>query len=510
MLVNITSKGQTITSIKVKTTKKTLKKEKPQITENSDETLSEKREKTLKNARKEGIYTAAKTSLVSNYISALGIHLGFSALAIILLTAIPQLLGAIAQLFVEKTAQLTRNRFKVLMWSAYLEAYVWIPIALIAAFSIDKPYLLITLVTLDSIFMNMQSPIWNAILGDVIPSNTIAKYFGKRNLYTGLSSLISTILGGLIISRVTELNIALGFTLLFLLGFFFARLAAHHQKKIHDPSPKSMKSDKYSFYQFLKNAKKNNFGNFAAFFALYKLAVAIASPFFVIYMLRELNFSFTIYAIIITTTVLSSILSTNFWTKLTFNRGARLALKISSLTIPLIPLLWIFTTNWKILAVFEIISGIMWAGFNIAASTFIFEAVNQKQKIKFMAYNNVLAGIGVFIGTMLGLLITNLNIKFLGSVFFMIFLISGISRLLIALLMLRKIQEEKVVSINLKKEETYKRFITIRPKEGIIFEVIGKTKKEKTTQKNKQKQNTEKKRILNEPSNSPFKKRPKY
>ena len=508
MLLNITTKGKNITTVTIKEKQQQKQKAKEEPVKTDTQPSRELRAQTLKNASNEGIYTAAKTGTVTNYIAPLAIHLGFSYFVIILLTAIPQLLGAISQLFVEKLAHFFKNRYKVLILTGYLEAYTWLPITVIAALTINNPLLLIILVTLDAIFMNMQSPIWNATLGDVIPEGSVAKYFGRRNIFVGTSGLISTVLAGLLLSKLTNINAALGFATLFFLGFLFARLAVHYQEKIHDPKPKTTKPDSYSFYQFIKSVKKNNFGTFTMFLALYKLAVAISTPFFAIYMLRELNFSYLTFTLIISGAVLSSVFLTNHWTKIAYHQGSKKVLKITALLIPLIPILWILSTNWKILLIIELISGALWAGFNISASTFIFEAVNPKQKVKFMAYNNVLAGIGAFIGTMIGLLISYSNLAIVGSIFITIFLVSGLLRLVVATTFINKIQEEKVVEINLK-EKTYKRFITIRPKEGVIFEIIGRTK-QNTKKEKKQETKKEKNKVLNLPSKGPFKDKPKY
>ncbi|MCC7574211.1 MFS transporter [Candidatus Woesearchaeota archaeon] len=504
MILNIQSQGKAITNIKIKdSVKSKIKEEK---IKDSNESLRERTDRTLINARKEGVYTATKNGLVANYIAPLAIHLGFSSFVIILLTALPQLIGAFSQLFVERLAHFFKNRHKLMIICGYFEAYVWILVTLIAAFSINYPFLLILLVVLDAVFVNIQNPIWNAILGDVIPSNRIATYFGKRNVFVGLAGLFSTVLAGLVLSKIASINVALGFSILFFLGFLSARLAVNSQERIFDPSPKSMYSKDYSFYQFLKNVKKNNFGNFATFFSLYKLAVAVSTPFFAIYMLRELNFSYLIFTIIIGGAVLSSMISNRFWTNFTLSQGSRKVLFISSFIIPFIPLFWLISVDWKVLLLIELVSGVAWAGFNIASSTFVFEAVNPKQKIKFLAYNNVLAGIGAFIGTMIGMFITFFDLKFLGSVFFMIFLVSSILRLLVALFFVNKIQEEKVVSIGLK--EHYKRFITIRPKEGVVFEIIGDVNKnivKKTIVKP-----VVKEKIKNVPGKGPFKIKPKY
>ncbi|MFP4568319.1 MAG: hypothetical protein ACLFN8_05230 [Candidatus Woesearchaeota archaeon] len=105
--------------------------------------------------------------------------------------------------------------------------------------------------------------------------------------------------------------------------------------------------------------------------------------------------------------------------------------------------------------------------------------------MKFHPYNNALIGIETFIGTMLGLTINTSNLQLFGSSFFAIFAISGLLRLIVSTTFINKIKEEKILEISLK-DKTYKRFITIRPQEGLVFEVIGHTiEKKKTETKDK-------------------------
>jgi len=91
-------------------------------------------------------------------------------------------------------------------------------------------------------------------------------------------------------------------------------------------------------------------------------------------------------------------------------------------------------------------SGFAWAAFNLAAGNFVFDAATQEKRSLCAAYSNILNGIGVFIGATLGnfiimkmVKISNANPIMILSVF------SGTLRFLIAVFLVFKIKEVKVI-----------------------------------------------------------------
>ena len=88
----------------------------------------------------------------------------------------------------------------------------------------------------------------------------------------------------------------------------------------------------------------------------------------------------------------------------------------------------------------QIVSGIGWAGFNIASVNFIFDSVSVDKRSLCFAYTNFMNGIGIFIGALLGGLLTKLPIKFMSPLLF-VFLISGIGRLLSSRISLKNVKE---------------------------------------------------------------------
>ncbi len=487
--VDITKNGKTLTQVRVKRKDKPKPAQKEQEDKNSL-TTHERQAKTMSFAKYEGAFKAAKTGLTSNYIVPFALSLGFTPGLVAILSSLPQLFGASAQILSDKLSQFLKSRHKVLYYASTIESFHWLIVSLIALFSINYPALLIILIVLDTIMMNIQSPIWNALMGDTVPGNKLGKYFSERNIITGLSGFILTLLAGFILSKFSSFSNGLGFFIIFFLAFASSFIASKYQRKFYDPNPSAYKSEPYTLVQFIKNSKQNNFGSFTIFYSLYRFSVNIAAPFFTIYMLQILKFDYFIFTIVTVSAAISSFLSMKWWGSLIDKYGSRSIFTLTSLIIPAIPLAWIFTADWRIISGIEIFSGFIWAGFNLSCSTFMLESVNSKQRIKFYAYNNMISGFAVFIGTIIGSFLLTLPEILFSSSYLFVFFVSSIMRFLVAFTLTPRIKEEKVVSIKFKEKEKtfFSKFITLRPKEGIVYEPIGrqeysKDKSKETNQK---------------------------
>src|SRR5574344_2588735 len=135
----------------------------------------------------------------------------------------------------------------------------------------------------------------------------------------------------------------------------------------------------------------NNFGKFTLFISLFSLATAIASPFFSVYMLNDLKLSYFQWTIITFSSSFATLIFVPMWGKFSDKYGNVKTMKITGAIIPIIPLLWIFSmpllenygksTLFLILCFFELFSGTIWAGFNLSASNFIYDAVIRQRTV---------------------------------------------------------------------------------------------------------------------------------
>jgi MFS family permease len=94
----------------------------------------------------------------------------------------------------------------------------------------------------------------------------------------------------------------------------------------------------------------------------------------------------------------------------------------------------------------ESFGGFMWAGFGLASTTFIYDAVTAQRTALCSAYFSLLNNIGVFAGALIGGFLSSTQISIFGfKHILLIFLLSGIMRLAMYLLMVSRFKEVRLV-----------------------------------------------------------------
>lgn len=436
----------------------------------------ELKEKTKSLSIREGSAYSVSEGFGMRYITPYALKLGASNAHIGLLTSLPSLLGNFSQLFTPKLME-KFSRKKIVVLGAILQAIMWLLVIVVGAlyfiFNVNSkitPTMLVLIYTLLALFGAFLAPAWNSWMKDIVTEN-LGKYFGNRNRIVGFIALISMLAGSFILDYFKQTYIFLGFVILFTIAFIARAISAFLLSKKYEPKLTNEKGYYFSFLQFVRYIPKSNFGKFTVLVASMQLATAIASPFFAVYMLKDLGFSYIQWIIVTISSSLASLLLMPLWGKFADHYGNVKVTKITAFLIPLIPLLWFISpfipkaSLLGYLIFIEVFSGMIWAGFNLASSNFIYDAVTRQRMALCVAYSNILNGIGIFLGATLGGFISSFTFTILGfSSILVIFFLSGIARLAVAIFMTPKIKEVRdVKKFGIK--EAKKKLSTLTPNE---------------------------------------------
>jgi MFS family permease len=101
------------------------------------------------------------------------------------------------------------------------------------------------------------------------------------------------------------------------------------------------------------------------------------------------------------TFLISQTLFVRWWGGIGDRHGNRAVLVATGCLLPLLPLLWVFSTNYIFLLFAQVVSGATWSGFNLAASNFIYDAVPQTRRARALSYYSLVNGVFSVIGGML-------------------------------------------------------------------------------------------------------------
>ncbi len=391
----------------------------------------------------------------TNFVSPFAIAMNANPIQVSLLTSIANLLPPWFQIYANKLMK-TRSRKFIVINAVLFQALLWLPLALMPFIFTNeflRTWSVVLIFSLIAIIGGFAGPAWSSWMGDLVKEEERGKYFSRRNKIAGGILLVSGLFAAWFLklfngdSREFDGEFVLiGFSILFLIAFIFRLISMYYLGRQYEPRFKYDSESYFSIGDFVKRLKNSNLGNYVLYGSLLRFGTAIAGPFFAIYMLRELNWSYPQFIGINIAGALGSVLVLSVWGRISDRFGNAKLLIISGVMTSAIPLLWLVSDNWYYLLLVNVFAGAGWGGFNLSEANFIYDVVQRKKRSFAFTYNNVFSGAGVFLGaTIGGLIATHFDIKLLGSVYLFLFLLSGILRFLSTFLFAFKLKEERIV-----------------------------------------------------------------
>jgi MFS family permease len=424
--------------------------------------INEHTERSRKYSLKDSAAVNATVGFGDNYISAYAVALGASPAQIGLLTSVPNLIAPLAQLATSRAMEKT-SRKKIFSWSILVQSLIWLPVILVSFLFLRNisfaPILLVIFYTAYALFGNFAAPAWVSWMGDLIDPKEAGKFLGLRNKIGGITGLVAMILGGILLDvfklqaeATSKIYISfIGFGIIFFLAMSFRLLSRHFVLKQYEPEFRFEKSHYFSFPQFIKKIPSSNFGKFSLYVALMVLATNIVGPYYTIYILRDLKFSYIQFMLVNVASAVTTFLFISKWGKFADKHGNIQMLRITSVLLPVMPLMWPatpylpFQFQFPYILLINLISGYAWAGFNMAAGNFVFEAATPQRRGLCSAYSSIMNGFGVVIGATIGsILVSKVNITIINVILF-VSVISGIARFAVFFFMRKSLKEIREV-----------------------------------------------------------------
>lgn len=415
-------------------------------------------EKTKKLSVKEACGYSFMDGFGLRYVTPYALAVGANNSQIGLLSSVPGLLGNLFQLV---TLKLMRyfSRKKIIFASVLAQAIMWlvlilagIPFFMYGIKTSFSPNAVIVVYTLLILVGAISGPAWSSLMRDLVSTGR-GEYFGKRSRIAGAIALTCMFIGGFLLDYFKQTHVFIGFAIMFFIAFLGRLVSAMLFRKHYEPKFKVDDKKYFTLLDFVKKMRHNNFGRFVMYFSLFTFATAIAGPFFAVFMLKNLGFSYTQYMFTVLANSVATVLLLPFWGKFADKYGNWKVMKLNGLLIPILPFLWLLAPLFAkgipvvIFIIFlEIYSGVVWSGFNLAAGNFIYDAVSKERLAICSSYFNILNGFWALIGALIGGYVSTHDISAFGlQPILFVFLLSGIARLLVHVIMSKKINEVRQV-----------------------------------------------------------------
>lgn len=407
---------------------------------------------------RDGLFQAVTQGGGEQYLSAFALLLQATPLHLGILSALPQLFGTWAQILSVKVSHWFPNRKSQVTWGIAGQSAAWIPIvALPLLWPHLGPWLLIAGAALYFACAHFTSPAWNSFITDLLESNERGSYFARRSQIMAVVSFLSLCFGGALLTQFEQAHrLWVGFAVMLLAAGLCRSCSIPYLSKVTDVPHPELENGRTGFRTFLRTGVSRNFRQFLLFSSLMHLAVLIAGPFFVIYLLQDLHLSYWEYGIWLAAAIIGQFVTLPAWGQFGDRFGNKALLSFTGLLVAVLPMLYLLSTAWPFLVMVNFFGGVIWAGLGLGLNNYVFDAVEPVDRAKAVAVSSTVNAIGWAMGTLIGSWLIGTvpatlqfgvvdlhpasNLPF-------IFFLSGVLRLVVSGALLRTFHEPRAVEI---------------------------------------------------------------
>ncbi|MDZ4242006.1 MAG: MFS transporter, partial [Candidatus Omnitrophota bacterium] len=427
---------------------------------------SEQVRKSLRASLWDGVFTSGMVGFTQDYFIPFLLLLGAPAKYVALLSSLPNFVAALVQLKSPDITEHCGSRKKIINLFVFLQAAVLLPMAFTAFCGGTHPMAFILMVTVFTAAGAFATPAWGSLMSDLVPEKKRGEYFGWRNKILGFVVVGMSFTAGAVLHEIDKINIFYGFAAIYACASLFRFVSWYFLTRMYEPPQQHRKEHYFNIVMFLARIRESNFAKFVLFVAMLNFSVNLASPFFPVLMLRELHFNYLLFSVVTVSATLTIYLLMGRWGRLADQVGNLKVLRFTAPIIAMIPFWWIINRHPAFLIVAQIVSGFAWAGFNLCASNFIYDAVTPEKRTRCIAYFNVLNGLALCAGALLGGFLLDRLPPLMGYKILALFAVSGCLRMAVALLMPPLIKEVRTVQ-KISSERLFFSMIGMRPLLGL-------------------------------------------
>lgn len=422
--------------------------------------------KSLRYSFLDGTFASCMVGLTTDYVAPYALALKASLSQISFLSAAPNLISSLAQLKTPDLVEKVKSRKKIINFFVLMHVFMGLPIILAPyLFKTHAVLFLILFVTLFSSFQAIAGPAWASLMSDYIPVRSRGRYFGWRSKTLGVITITCAFIAGLVLHYFKN-NILKGFMVIFSAAVICRFISWCFLTRMHEPQFIAKEESYFSFLDFIRRIKESNFAKFVLFVATLNFCVNLASPFFSVFMLKDLKFNYLTYTIVVTAVTIAQIFSIDRWGKHADKIGNIKVLRLTSFFIATLPFWWIINQHPLYLVAVQVAAGFSWSGFNLCATNFIYDAVTPEKRTRCIAYFNVCSGVALCCGALMGGYLVNILPPLFGYRILSLFLLSSILRFSVVSFISRKIREVRHVEAITSKELFYS-MVGIKPLLGV-------------------------------------------
>lgn len=392
----------------------------------------------------DGVFCSGMIAMTETFAVAGAVYLKAPSVAIGILAGIPLLLGSLGQLVFATYSQPSAGRKPMVLIGTASQSILlimlatsgWLPAPL-------RPWAFVAFFALQGFFGNVITGVWMAWMAELVDPAIRGRFFANRNRIINLFQFCCGLVAGILAFRqTTETASWTFFALVFIAAGVFRLLSTAMLSFQYAPAP-AVRIPEHDALE-----KPQSFHNFLLFciaLALMQGAVMFASPFFNVWFIRDLHFTYFKVAATTASMVFGSVIALPVWGKLSDRIGHRRVLLITGLMISIVPVGFLLSENPLFIIAYNCYAGICWSGYNLSNFNFLLALSGPYKPERQISLAVALSGISVFVFGLAGGILAPLLPVIFHWQLQSLFLVSGLMRLTIFLVFFLNIRDTGAV-----------------------------------------------------------------
>lgn len=416
----------------------------------------------------DGAAFSVMVGIGETYLPAFVLALGWGGITAGMIATLPILLGALLQLVSPWAVRRLGSRRLWVVCCARCQAISLMLLATLALLEVRQSWPIFLLATLYWAAGLATGPAWNTWVESIVPRRVRARFFAGRVRISKASTLTGLLVGGLLLNSVTVSNPAQLFCLLFGAAAIARLISAACLASQSESPDADMGENELGLLDTLGTLRRNTSTRILGYLLAVQVAVYTGGPYFSPYMLAELKVSYLQFVALIGLAFLGKMIALPLWGRFAQRYGVRRLLWVGSLGIMPIGGLWCVSDSLFYLGVIQVISGIVWAAYELAMVLLFFDGLPKSQRTSLLTLYNVGNAAAMVVGGLLGAAC----LAWLGptqDAYLTLFVLSSLARLA-TLGLLAAVPETAVSPPNQPLPAT--RTVAVRPSNGTVEQPI--------------------------------------
>lgn len=337
------------------------------------------------------------------YLPAFALAIGLGEVATGLVTSVPILLGGLLQLLSLYALSWVGSYKKWIVAGILVQAIAFFPLIYSAMVGSISAWAFFAVASCYWGAGMASGPAWNAWISHIVPSRIRSHYFAKRTRVIQLATLGGFLAGGWLLQTTKAWDLVLyGFATIFMIAGLarFASafyLESHRTSKEDDfAAPRS-----HSVWSAWTGVAPK-----ARYLILYlvcmQACIQFSGPYFIPYMLKQLDFSYAAFVTVFAGSLIARAGCMSFWGTIAKKYGSQALLWIGGIGLLPLSMLWTLSDSMPWLVFVQIVSGILWAAYELAFSLMFFEYIPQRRRADMLTIFNFANAIAWCGGALLG------------------------------------------------------------------------------------------------------------